>query len=74
MKQKIEELIIAVLEDINDDLEDDRLESPTKETRLFGEDGVLDSLALVSVITDLEEEIHDKFDKHVTLADEKAMS
>ena len=74
MKQKIEKIIIGVLQDINDDIESDILENPTKETKLFGEDGALDSLALVSMITDLEEEIHDEFEKDVILADEKAMS
>ena len=74
MKQKIEKIIIDVLQDINDDIESEALENPTKETKLFGEDGALDSLALVSMITDLEEEIHDEFEKDITLADEKAMS
>ncbi len=74
MKEKIEEILINVLQDINEDIEDEALVNPTKETKLFGEGGALDSLALVSVVTDLEEEIHDEFDKHITLADEKAMS
>ena len=74
MKQKIEEIIIGVLQDINDDIESELLENPTKETKLFGEDGELNSLELVSMITDLEEEIQDEFEKDITLADEKAMS
>jgi acyl carrier protein len=74
MKQKIEEMIIDVLQGNNDDIESEALEHPTEDTKLFGEDGALDSLALVSVITDLEDEIYDKFDKHITLADEKTMS
>lgn len=74
MKQKIEDIIIAVLQDINDDIESESLEKPTKETKLFGEDGELNSLELVSMITDLEEEIQDEFEKEVILADEKAMS
>ena len=72
MKQKIEEIIINVLQDNN--VESEALEHPTEDTKLFGEGGALDSLALVSVITDLEEEIYDEFDKQVTLADEKTMS
>ncbi len=74
MKQKIEEIIIGVLQDINDDIESETLKNPMKETKLFGEDGALDSLALVSMITDLEGEIHDEFEKDIILADEKAMS
>ena len=34
----------------------------------------MDSLALVSLITDLEEKISDEFDEDIVLADEKAMS
>jgi acyl carrier protein len=74
MKEKIKNILINILQDINEDLEDEMLINPTDDTKLFGESGVLDSLALVSVVTDLEEEIHDEFDKHITLADEKAMS
>ena len=74
MKKKIEIIIIKILQDLNDDIESKSLENPNKETKLFGEDGVLDSMALVLMITDLEEEIHDKLEKNVTLADENAMS
>ncbi len=62
------------MQDINDDIESETLKNPMKETKLFGEDGALDSLALVSMITDLEGEIHDEFEKDIILADEKAMS
>ncbi len=74
MRKQIETIIIKVLQDLNDDIESESLENPNKETKLFGEDGVLDSMALVLMITDLEEEIHDKLEKNVTLANEKAMS
>ena len=74
MKNDIEAIIIEALQDLNDDIEDESLENPDSETKIFGEGGALDSLALVSLISDLEEAIHDKFDKDVTLADEKAMS
>ena len=74
MKNQIEAIIIEALQDLNDDIESESLENPNKDTKIFGEDGALDSLALVSLISDLEEGIHDHFDKDVTLADEKAMS
>ena len=74
MNDQIEAIIIECLQDLNDDIESESLENPSKNTKIFGEDGALDSLALVSLISDLEEEIHDNFDKDVTLADEKAMS
>lgn len=74
MKNQIEAIIIEALQDLNDDIESESLENPNKDTKIFGEDGALDSLALVSLISDLEEGIHDHFDKDVILADEKAMS
>jgi acyl carrier protein len=43
-------------------------------TRLFGQDGLLDSMALVSVVIAIEQQIADKFGKGVALADEKALS
>lgn len=74
MQQKIEKIIIEVLEELNEELENENLNSPTKATKLYGGSGALDSLALVSVITDLEERISDEFEKDIVLADEKAMS
>lgn len=72
--KKIEEQIIECLKELNEELENEALINPSKETKLYGGNGALDSLALVSFITDLEERISDEFDKDIILADEKAMS
>ena len=74
MTEKIEKIIINSLIELNEELEGNPLGKPTKETKLYGGGGVLDSLALVSFITDLEERISDEFDEDIVLADEKAMS
>lgn len=74
MKEKIEKVIIDILIELNEELENEALENPTSKTKLFGGNGVLDSLALVSFITDLEEVISEEFDKDIVLADERAMS
>jgi acyl carrier protein len=74
MISKIEEVILNSLIELNEELENNLLGSPSKETRLYGGGGALDSMALVSFITDLEEIISEKFDKHIILADERAMS
>lgn len=74
MIKKIENILLDSLIELRDDLENSKLNNPTKETKLYGIDGVLDSLALVILITDLEEKIFDEFDKDITLADEKATS
>jgi len=74
MQQKIEKIIVEVLVELNEELENENLNNPTSETKLYGGSGALDSLALVSLITDLEERISDEFEKDIILADEKAMS
>ncbi|MCG3675148.1 hypothetical protein L5F46_10245 [Aliarcobacter butzleri] len=74
MQDKIEKIIIETLVELNEELENESLENPSSKTKLYGANGGLDSLALVSFITDLEEKISDEFDKEVVLADEKAMS
>jgi len=74
MKTKIENIIINILKEFNEELEDKRLQNPTAKTKLYGTNGTLDSLALVSFITDLEEVTSEEFDKDIVLADEKAMS
>ncbi|MFW2605375.1 hypothetical protein [Aliarcobacter butzleri] len=72
--EKIEKIIIEILKDLNEELENELFINPTSKTKLYGGTGALDSLALVSFITDLEDKISDKFEKNVILADEKAMS
>jgi len=73
-QEKIIAIIIECLKELNEELENQDLENPTQKTRLYGAKGTLDSLALVSFITDLEEMISDEFDIDIILADEKAMS
>ena len=74
MKEKIEKIIINTLNELNEELENEVLTNPTSKTKLYGINGGLDSLALVSFITDLEEKISEDFNKEIVLADEKAMS
>ena len=47
---------------------------PVRGPELFGEDGVFDSMGLVSLIVAVEQEIEDRFGKAVALADERALS
>ncbi len=41
---------------------------------LYGGDSPLDSMDLVALVVDLEEQIRDVFGREITLADERAMS
>ncbi|MCS6880174.1 MAG: acyl carrier protein [Oscillochloridaceae bacterium] len=43
-------------------------------TRLYGPEGLLDSLRLVSLVLDLEQEINARLDTAITIADSRAMS
>jgi|KBSSwiStaDraftv2_1062776.scaffolds.fasta_scaffold2083358_2 acyl carrier protein len=45
-----------------------------EETRLIGRNGMLDSLGLVNLIVDVEEEVNRRFDLSISLVDDKAMS
>ena len=74
MQDKIQNIIFKALINLADELENETLKSPTKDTKIYGIDAQLDSLALVSLITDIEEMIDQEFGKPITLADEKAMS
>ena len=74
MQEKIEKIIIDILKELNEELENDYFINPNSKTKLYGGNGAMDSLALVSFIADLEDKISDEFEKDIILADEKAMS
>ena len=74
MQEKIEKIIIDTLKDLNEELENEAFINPNSKTKLYGGNGAMDSLALVSFIADLEDKISDEFEKDIILADEKAMS
>ena len=74
MQEKIEKIIIDTLKELNEELENDSFINPNFKTKLYGANGAMDSLALVSFIADLEDKISDEFEKDIVLADEKAMS
>lgn len=44
------------------------------DTKLFGKEGLLDSMGLVTLVIAAEQAIEDKFGQSVVLADEKALS
>ena len=74
MNEKIHNIIVQALLDINEEIGDENLTTITPQTKIFGGKGALDSLALVSFIVDLEEQISDNLRKNIVLADEKVMS
>ena len=66
-------LVFEVVSSLGEELGNAGLAAPTAETRLFGAEG-LDSVALVTLIADLEDRLAEETGKAVILADERAMS
>jgi acyl carrier protein len=72
-----QDVLAAVLEavtEFNEQLDGKHKLELSSETRLLGKDSKLDSFGLVNLIIVVEEKLYDKFDKSITLADERAMS
>ena len=67
-------IVLKALRKLNQQLPDDRHIKISSDTILFGKEGELDSLELVTLIILVEDQIADKLGVEVTIADEKAMS
>lgn len=74
MKEQIFSTIISSIKEFNESIKEKIQISNGRDTTLFGKDGVLDSLALVNLIVQIEENIAEEFNKPITLTSEKAMS
>ena len=70
-KSIVENIISEVSNCINTDNEEIVF---NENSVIYGDNSLLDSLALVSLIVAVEQNIEDKFDISITLADERAMS
>jgi len=75
MYDKIIDLIVEEAEELNEDREDKVPVEAREKAPLFGGDeGVLTSIALVTLIVAVEQALEDEFDTGLNLANEKAMS
>ena len=73
-KAKIVDFLLIVLKSSLDEI-DGRVDLAEGENiKLFGGEGLLDSIGLVSYIVEVEEKLEDEFGVSVVLANEKAMS
>ena len=70
----IENLIITSVKEINEQLPQEQQLGQSTKTVLFGKDGKLDSLGLVTLLVIIEQNIEDELDVSITIADERAMS
>ena len=68
------ETIYKALASLNNERSADSQIVVGPDTCLFGEGSELDSLSLVSVIVDLETQLSDRFEKLISLTDDRAMS
>ena len=73
-KDVIQAIILQALQNINEERGPDEQLKIDLNTRLFGVDAVLDSLALVSVIVDVESAVSEQAGREICLTDDRAMS
>jgi acyl carrier protein len=72
--QEIVDLIARIANEFNEQLEFKIAVERGRDAPLYGRDGVLDSLGLVSFVVAVEQAIGGELGLTLTLADEKAMS
>lgn len=72
--KRVTNIVFESLYNLNKTFKNVALNSPKLATKLYGAGGVLDSLALVSLVADLEDRILSAYGINVILADESAMS
>jgi hypothetical protein len=73
-RQVLVDLIINKVKEINPPALAASGTEPNADTRLFGKQGMFDSIGLVSLIVEIEQGVSDLTGKAVTLADDRAMS
>ena len=73
MRQEMIDLIIETASELGED-EIGIADGLSEESVLFGKDGALDSMGLVTLIIAVEQAIEDRYEVSAGLADEKAMS
>jgi len=73
-REQIVSLIIQTVKDIDPPALAGKEDGLSDETRLFGKEGLFDSLGLVALIVDVEQGLADAADVAVTLGDDRAMS
>jgi D-alanine--poly(phosphoribitol) ligase subunit 2 len=74
MSANLEALIVNVLQEVNGQEEMRLPDELGSDTSLFGRDGILDSVGLVTLVVAVEQAMEDEFGVSVSLADDKAMS
>jgi len=77
VQEDAQQVVPLIISSVNQLRETEGLEAPDRldsHTTLFGGDGFLDSMSLVTLIVVIEKAIEEKFGRSVSLADPGAMS
>ena len=72
-RDNVLEIILRALQNLNDELSDNDKFVASSNTALFGTNAQLDSLALVSVIVDVEGDVSSALSRSISLTDDRAM-
>ena len=73
-KQQVKNLVLECVKELGQEDNKDELLQARGSTSLYGQNGNLDSLGLVRLITNIEEKISELLHKDIAIACEKAMS
>ena len=71
-RAQVEQVVYAAIDELNRQNGSHVVKSP--ETRLFGADSYIDSIALVTLIVLVEGKVNEWLDIQITIADDRAMS
>lgn len=73
-RDQVVAMIIQTVKDIDPPALAGKPDGLSADTRLFGKEGLFDSLGLVALIVDVEQELADASGVSITLGDDRAMS
>ena len=71
---EIENIIKDAIEELNEQLDDDKKIQYSPDTRLIGKNASIESMDFVTLITIIEELVSNKLDKDIKIVSDKAFS
>jgi acyl carrier protein len=74
MNRKITDIVLDAIKAVGEMEDKPELLHPDENLRLFGGAGVMDSLSIVMLISEVEDQLLEVLDVSITLADDRAMS